>query len=150
MTIQDISLQPSFVLAPEVSAAQAVRAMLKSRINHLAVCEGRHVVGIVSIADILKQLIPPSARQPDGAMDLKFAGDAQRLLTANLKKLEDIEVGSILQSLPLIQEDCPLLEAALLLFKNAGPLVVVDAAGDFKGMLSCRTFVEYLTTQAEQ
>lgn len=149
MSIKAVPLQPSFVVNPDAPAAQALQHMLKHKVNHIAVCEGRQVVGLVSIADILKQLIPASVRQPDGVMDLKFAGDSTRLLVANLKKLESIPVKEILQASHPLDEDCPLLEAALLLFQSAGPLAVVDANGDFKGMLSRRVFVEYLVTLAE-
>ena len=149
MSIKNLPLQPSFVIAPDAPTSLALQNMLKHKVNHIAVCEGRQVVGLVSIADILRQLIPASARQPDGVMDLKFAGDSTRLLTANLKKLESIQVRDLLQAVPQLDEDCPLLEAALLLFQSAGPMAVVDAQGDFKGMLSRRVFVEYLATLAE-
>lgn len=150
MSIKNFPLQPSFVVAPDAPTSQALHYMLKHKVNHIAVCEGRHVVGLVGISDILKQLIPASVRQPDGMMDLKFAGDSAGLLTANLQKLERIQVQEILQaSLPL-DEECPLLEAALLLFQSAGPLAVVDAQGDFKGMLSRRVFVEHLARLAEE
>lgn len=149
MSIKQVPLQPSFVISPEATAAQALHPMLRHKVNHVAVCEGTRVVGLVSIADILRQLIPASARQPDGAMDLKFAGDSPRLLAANLKKLEGVRVRDLMQSVPPLDENCPLLEAALLLFQSAGPLAVVDAAGNFKGMLSRRVFVEFLAQQAE-
>ena len=149
MSIKELPLQPSFVIAPEAPAMQALQSMIKHKINHVAVGEGHRVVGLVSITDILKQLIPASVRQPDGMMDLKFAGDSSRMLAANLKKLESIKVSEVLQYVPPVEENCPLLEAALLLFQNAGPLAVADAEGNFKGMLSRRVFVEYLTQQAE-
>lgn len=149
MSIKELPLQPSFAITPDAPAMQALRDMLKHKVNHVAVCEGRNMIGLVSITDILKQLIPASARQPDGVMDLKFAGDSSRLLASNLKKLEGIKVRDVLQSIPSLNENCPLLEAALLLFQSASPLAVVDAGGNFKGMLSRRAFVEYLTKQAE-
>lgn len=149
MSIKELPLQPSFVVAPDAPAMRALREMIKFKVNHVAVCEDRRVVGLVSISDILKQLIPASVRQPDGVMDLKFAGDSLRLLAANLKKLEGIKVREVLQSVPTLEEDCPLLEAALLLYQSASPLAVVDAEGNFRGMLSRRAFVEHLTKQAE-
>lgn len=149
MSIKDLPLQPPFVIAPDAPTSQALQYMLEHKVNHVAVCEGRHVVGLVGISDILKQLIPASVRQPDGMMDLKFAGDSARLLTANLKKLEGVQVKEILHATPPLDEECPLLEAALLLFQSDGPLAVVDAQGNFKGMLSRRFFVEYLARLAE-
>ena len=149
MSIKELILQPSFVIAPDAPAIQALHSMLKHNINHVAVGEGRHVTGLVSISDILKQLIPASVRQPEGMMDLKFAGDSPRMLAANLKKLENIQVREVMQYVPPVDENCPLLEAALLLFQSSGPLAVVDVNSNFKGMLSRRAFVEYLTQQAE-
>lgn len=149
MSIKELSLQPSFVVAPDAPVMQALHGMIKHEVNHVAVCKGHHLLGLVSIADIVKLLIPASVRQPESTMDLKFAGDSKRMLTANLKKLENIKVSEVLQAAPSLDENCPLLETALLLFQNAGPLAVVDADGNFKGMLSRRAFIEYLTRQAE-
>lgn len=149
MSIKELPLQPSFVIAPDAPTAQALQYMLQHKVNHVAVCEGRQVVGLVGIDDVLRQLIPASVRQPGRMMDLTFAGDVERLLGANLKKLEQLPVCEILQPVPPLPESCPLLEAALLLYQSAGPLAVVDADGNFKGMLSRRIFVEYLARAAE-
>lgn len=146
MSIQQLPLQPSIEITPEAPAAEALHIMLERKVNHVAVCTNGRFVGLVSIFDILKQLLPGSVRQPDSLMDLKFAGDSERLLTANLHKLESIRVADMLQPVAPLADTCPLLEAALRLYQSAGPLAVVDADGRLKGMLSRRVFVEYLTT----
>ncbi|MHB1083739.1 MAG: CBS domain-containing protein [Thiobacillus sp.] len=46
-----------------------------------------------------------------------------------------------------MDEDTPLLEAALLLHRHTSPLPVLDADGTFKGMLSPRILLAHLTSQ---
>lgn len=145
MSIQQLSLQPAVVIAPDAPASAALSIMLERKVNHVAVCDAGRFLGLVGITDVLKQLIPASVRQPDAVMDLHFAGDAARLLAGNLRKLEDIDAAHLMQSVTPLAEDCPLLEAALELYRSVGPLPVVDAAGHLKGMLSRRVFIEALT-----
>ena len=49
-----------------------------------------------------------------------------------------------LHDLPTLDEDTPLLEAALLLHRHVAPLPVLGADGKFKGMLSRRTLLAHL------
>jgi len=53
-----------------------------------------------------------------------------------------------LRDLPTLDEDTPLLEAALLLHRHVAPLPVLDASGKFKGMLSRRTLLAHLIKKA--
>lgn len=125
--------------------------MLEKRVNHIPLCdsEGRFC-GVVSTATILQELIPASARGEHGLPDLKFAGDATRLLTAHLHDLDKRAVGDVAKiATPVLDENCPTLEAALLLTHNHAPLPVVGADGKLRGMLSRRALLDYLMREAE-
>jgi len=125
--------------------------MLEKRVNHIPLCdsEGRFC-GLISAASILQELIPVSARGEHGLPDLKFAGDATRLLTAHLHDLEKRAAGEVAKTAtPVLDENCPTLEAALLLTQNHAPLPVVGADGKLRGMLSRRAMLDYLAHEAD-
>ena len=72
-----------------------------------------------------------------------------RMLTSRLHDLERLTVGEFAtKDVPLLDENCPLLEAALLLTQSTAPLPVVGADGKLRGMLSRRALLAYLAQQA--
>ncbi|MBU1691388.1 MAG: CBS domain-containing protein [Gammaproteobacteria bacterium] len=151
MTIRSIPcFPPSIELRLESSLLDALKLMLEKHINHLPLCdENGRFTGIVSTQSILSELIPVSARMEHGLADLKFAGDATRLLCSHLHGLEHRTVGELAEKhMPVLDEDCPLLEAALLLSQNTSPLPVIGKDGRLRGMLSRRTLLAYIVQQA--
>ena len=150
MSIKNIPLSPaSATLTPDATLMDALRVLLEHRINHLAVCGEQGFVGLINTNDILRALIPASARVEGGLSDLKFVGDAGRMLTAHLHDLERLKVGELARKgMPVLDENCPLMEAALLLTQSAAPLPVVGADGRLRGMLSRRALLAYLAQQA--
>lgn len=151
MSIQSIPYCPPTIgLRPESSLLDALKLMLEKQINHLPLCDDNgRFAGIVSTQTILSKLIPVSARVEHGLSDLKFAGDATRLLSSHLHGLEHRSVGEFAQkNVPVLEEDCPILEAALLLSQNTSPLPVIGKDGKLRGMLSRRTLLAHLVQQA--
>lgn len=152
MTIAKIPHHPpTLILKPEATLMEALRLMLEKRVNHVPLCDadGRYC-GVVSTAAILNELIPASARGVHGLADLKFAGDATRLLSAHVRDLEKRTVLDVAKTAtPVLEEDCPTLEAALLLSQNHVPLPVIGADGKLRGMLSRRALLGYLVREAE-
>jgi CBS domain-containing protein len=128
----------------------ALKLMLDKQINHVPLCDvSGGFAGVVSTNAVLRALIPASARVEGGLSDLRFAGDAERMLTGRLHDLERLTVGEFAtRDIPLLDEDCPLLEAALLLTHSTAPLPVVGADGKLRGMLSRRALLAYLAQQA--
>ncbi|MGD9787224.1 MAG: HPP family protein [Sulfuricellaceae bacterium] len=150
MTIAAVPLSPEgFCLDPDASLMDALRLMLDKGINHVPVCDPEGFVGIVGINDILLELIPVSARVEHGLADLTFAGDAIRLLAAHVEDLKHRPVKERVKKGQVLDENCPLLEAALLLSQVPSPLPVVGAQGEFRGMLSRRALLSYLVAQEE-
>ncbi|MBS4097083.1 MAG: CBS domain-containing protein [Sulfuricella sp.] len=152
MSIAHIPCRPqTLCLKPDATLMEALRLMLDEKINHVPLCDGDgRYCGVISTAAILQELIPAGARGEHGLSDLTFAGDATRLLTAHLHDLEARTVGEIAKTAtPVLEENCPTLEAALLLSQNHAPLPVVSADGILRGMLSLRAFLDYLLRYAE-
>ncbi len=72
------------------------------------------------------------------------------MLTAHLHDLEKRAVREVAKTAtPVLEENCPILEAALLLTRNHSPLPVVGADGKLRGMLSRRALLDYLVREAE-
>lgn len=150
MTLRAIPLLPERACVnPDTSLLDALHLMLDRGVNHLPVCSGGAWAGLLDINDILGELLPVSARVEHGLPDLRFVGDGISLIAAHLKELAKKTVRDAeLHDLPTLDEDVPLLEAALLLHRHAKPLPVLDADGKFKGMLSRRALLAHLIAQA--
>lgn len=145
MTIQQIPLMPPVCIAPGSSPVDALHLLVERGFNHLPVCSGGKLLGLLGINDLLLQIIPFSAKIEGGLTDLRFAGDAQGLLSSMLDQLKSRTVDSIMQQPDIVlSEDCPILEAALLLSKHNSPLPVLDHQGKLRGMLSRRVLLSYL------
>lgn len=145
MSIQQIPLAPPIYITPDHSALDALQLLIEFKFNHLPVCLDSKFLGLLSINDLLLQAIPTSAKINGGLTDLSFAGDALGLLSSMLDQLKLLNAGSIMHSPAVtLPENCPLLEAALLLSKNDSPLPVLNEQGKLLGMLSRRVLLSYL------
>lgn len=146
MAVRHIQLAPAVItLDPGMSLRQALDFMLERQINHLPVLDDSGYRGLLDINDILKELIPASARVYGGLSDLRFAGEGAGLLTAHLRELSGRTVQELMRrDLPALRTDCPLLEAALLLSRQTAPLPVLDDQGRLLGMLSRRALLRHL------
>jgi len=149
MTLRAVTLHPEpLCVSPDTSLLDALHLMLDKGVNHIPVCDGGAWAGLVDINDILYELLPVSARGEHGLKDLRFVGDGVSLIAGHLKDLANKPVREVeLHDLPTLDEDTPLLEAALLLHRHVAPLPVLDADGKFKGMLSRRTLLKHLITR---
>lgn len=148
MTLRAVPLHPEPIcVSPDTSLLDALHLMLDKGVNHIPVCDGGAWAGLVDINDILHELLPVSARGEHGLQDLRFVGDGVALIASHFKDLANKPVRDVeLRDLPTLDEDMPLLEAALLLHRHAAPLPVLDADGKFKGMLSRRGLLKHLAT----
>lgn len=150
MTLRAIPLLPEpACLSPDTSLLDTLHLMLDRGVNHLPVCNEGNWAGLVDINDILGELLPVSARGEHGLSDLRFVGDGIALIAKHIKELSTRRVRDVkLLDLPTLDEDTPLLEAALLLHRHAIPLPVLGANGRLKGMLSRRTLLAHLISKA--
>ena len=146
MTLRAITLLPEPIcVSPDTSLLDTLHLMLERRVNHIPVCDGGVWAGLVDINDILYELLPVSARVEHGLKDLRFVGDGTALIATHLKDLTNIKVRAVeLHDLPTLDEDTPLLEAALMLHRHVKPLPVLGSDGKFKGMLSRRILLAHL------
>ncbi|MEW5942493.1 MAG: CBS domain-containing protein [Pseudomonadota bacterium] len=151
MSIRSIpTFPPTVCLKPQATLLDALRLMLEKEINHIPLCDAQgSFAGIISTSAILRALIPASARVEGGLANLKFVGDALPMLSAHLRDLERLKAGEFaLKDIAVLDEDCPILEAILLLTQSAVPLPVVGKDGRLRGMLSRRALLAYLAQQA--
>lgn len=145
MTIQHIPLMPPICIAPGSSPVDALQLLVERGCNHLPVCSDGKLLGLLGINDLLLQIIPVSAKIEGGLTDLSFAGDALGLISSMLAQLKSRTVDSIMHQPEIVlSDDCPILEAALLLSKHNSPLPVLDRLGMLRGMLSRRALLSYL------
>lgn len=151
MTIRSLSIVISATtITPQASVMEALQIMIANRSNHVPVCDSERYIGLISVNDILQKLLPAGVEMPHGVPDLKFAGDALRLLASHFRHLRELTVKEILHHTEPLDENCPLLEAALMLSHSLTPLPVVDSSGKLLGMLSRRGLLEYLAREAEK
>jgi len=150
MTLRSINLQPEPpCLSPDTPLLDALHLMLKQAVDHLPVCSNGAWGGLLDINDILGELLPVSARGEHGLQNLRFVGDGASLIAAHLKDLGNKPVREVdLHDLPTLEENTPLMEAALLLHRHASPLPVLGADGKFKGMLSRQALLAHLISQS--
>ena len=150
MTLRAVPVLPEPVcVSPDTSLLDALHLMLDKGVNHIPVCDGGAWAGLVDINDILGELLPVSARGEHGLEDLRFVGDGVALIATHLKLLATKRVRDVeLLDLPTLDENTPLLEAALLLHRHAAPLPVLGEHGTFKGMLSRRVLLAHLISKA--
>lgn len=149
MTLRAIALQPEpLCLNPDTSLLDALHLMLSKAVNHLPICNKGAWAGLLDINDVLGELLPVSARGEHSLQNLRFVGDGTSLIASHLKDLGKKTVREVnLHELPTLDEDTPLMEAALLLHRHATPLPVLGADGKLKGMLSRRALLAHLAGQ---
>jgi CBS-domain-containing membrane protein len=150
MTIEAIPLiPPTLCLRPDSTQLEALHKLLEQGVNHAPVCDGEAWVGVVTIRDLLGEVLPVSARMEHGLADLRFVGDAAAMLTGHLKDMGQHTVAELIRrDVPTLRRDHRLMDAALLLYQQAMPLPVLDADGRLLGMLSARALLRYLSEKA--
>ena len=144
MSVKDVlTLSRACALRANQPVKDAIGIMVQERVNHLPVCDaqGRYF-GLVTVTQIMHYLLPESAA---ALPDLRFAGDSEDVLKRRLAQLEERPLSQVAdRTVAPLDENCPLLEAVLLLSKHEHPLPVIDANGRVLGMLGRRALINYL------
>jgi CBS domain-containing protein len=59
MSIKSLPImRAATTITPQASVAEALQIMLANRVNHVPVCEGERYIGLISVNDILRKLLP--------------------------------------------------------------------------------------------
>ena len=152
MTLRALAFGPSpLSLAADTPVGEVLKRMLAQRINHVALrgTDGRFA-GLVSVQNLLSQIIPASARVDHGLANLAFVGDALPMLLAHYRDIAQSPASALIDAAgTVLRADTPLMETALMLSRSQGPLPVVDADGFLVGVLSSRAMLGFLAHQAE-
>lgn len=74
MTVAELMTQRVITTTPEESVARVARIMTESRVRHLPVLEGRELVGIVSLGDVVKHRLEEMSLEANVLRDMAAAG----------------------------------------------------------------------------
>lgn len=74
LAARDIMTSPVVTIAPSDSVADAMELMTGRRVRHLPVVDGRRLVGIVSIGDLVKRRIEEAEQEALALKDYIVAG----------------------------------------------------------------------------
>jgi CBS domain-containing protein len=150
MTIEAIPLiTPTFCLGPDSSQWEALEQLLENGLNHAPVCESESWLGLVTVRDLLGEVLPVSARMEHGLAHLGFVGDATAMLAAHLQEMKQRTVKDLVRrDVPTLRRDHGLMEAALLLYRQGISLPVLGSDGRLLGMLSARALLKYLAEKS--
>lgn len=73
-TVADVMTKRVVTCAPEDSVARIARIMTENRIRHLPVMEGRKVVGVVSVGDVVKNRLEEMSLEASVLRDIAITG----------------------------------------------------------------------------
>lgn len=74
MTVGELMTQRVLTCTPEDSLARVARVMTEQRVRHLPVLEGRRLVGIVSLGDVVKHRLEEMSLEASVLRDMAAAG----------------------------------------------------------------------------
>ena len=141
-SLRTLPLTPApLCLERDTPLLDALQRMLERGVDELPVCEGGVWKGFVSVDVLLDALLAHGER---ALPDLRTADDPMAVVARHVEAFAGLTVGHLVRrDLPALDEDTPLLEAALLLRRHGKPLPIVGSGGRYKGMLSRRTLLGY-------
>lgn len=74
MTVAELMTQRVLTCTPEESVARVARTMTDKRVRHLPVLDGRKLVGIVSLGDVVKHRLEEMSLEASVLRDMAAAG----------------------------------------------------------------------------
>ena len=74
LTVADLMTQRVITCAPEDSVSRIARIMTENRIRHLPVVEGKALVGVVSVGDVVKNRLEEMSLEASVLRDIAIAG----------------------------------------------------------------------------
>lgn len=153
MSLESLTLTaPTLRLAADAPLKESIAAMIDGGLECAPVCDGNKVIGVLSLSDILGDIVPVVARVDQGLTDLAFAGDSLHLVDKQLEQRLTLTTGVAAAPISpqnVIKVDCPVLEAVFLLARRS-PLPVVGPGDELKGMASCTDLVRALVKRQEK
>ncbi|MCB2109115.1 MAG: CBS domain-containing protein [Rhodobacteraceae bacterium] len=153
MSLENLTLTTAALrLKPDQPLQESITAMIAAGLECAPVCDGDKVVAVLSLDDVLSDLVPVVARVDHGLTDLAFAGDSLHLLDKQLQQRLTLTTGVAAAPVGpqnVLKIDCPILEAVFLLSRRS-PLPVIGPDGELKGMASSADLVRALIKRQEQ
>ena len=137
MTVGEVMTRDVVVARPEETVVEVARRMVDSGHASLPVIDdGRRVVGMISEADLIRLVIP---RYVDMLEDVSFLPpELDFIVLDQTQPLGSVQVEQVMRREPLytVQEDTPLVEAALLILHHRIRRLPVVRDGQLVGIIS--------------
>ena len=133
--IKDVMASQVVAVPPFARAEHALDLMLRHCFRHLLVVENNHLIGVITLADIL---------------GLQASGAFQRLTFADmLIDLEQNIVASMMTTSPVTVSELDNIEHALRLMSEhrCSGLPVINDDGDIAGLITESDIVELVSSQ---
>ena len=138
--------EKSLSFSPDTEVEKALKEMKKKKQDEAAIVnKDGEIEGVISLAIIMKNLLPVSVAMSDGIqLDVKVR--AAPGVAKRLKKIYPLMVSDIMErKFASIYPETPIWEAVNHLVNNTGPLVVVEGENNkFIGMINSQSAMEEL------
>ena len=108
MLVRDVMSSPAITIRPDDEAAEAARVLDRLNVTCLPVVDrDRHLLGIISEADVVARLAGAGDRSTDGARvsDLMTRKVLSVQPDDELAWVMDLMTGTVLKSLPVVMHD---------------------------------------------
>ena len=136
MLVREVMTSPAVTVGPGATLKQAVRLLDEHRITAMPVVDrAGHLVGVVSEADALRDLVPPDRRRHERAVDLSTPA-------------AHLAVTDVMTHLPMtVSPDDDLSDAVELMVDTQVKSLPVVEFGRVVGMVSRRDVIAVLARQ---
>jgi CBS-domain-containing membrane protein len=119
------------------TVGEALQLMLQHRLESMPVLdEKQRLAGRFGVHELLGLLLPKAATLELGLSDISFIANTAEHLRTHLQQISDHRVGDHLAEAVTLRPTTSLPEALLLLYRHGNELPVVEASGQFVGMVS--------------
>lgn len=154
MPVIDATVQQPITTYHDVTIGEALATIEKHNVRAVPVIdrEGR-LVGMISLHELLRGLLPISVTMQDGLEDLSFVQGAAPGVAKRLRKLEKRLVSEVMVTdIRIVTEDLPIWEALRLLCEHGSPLPVVSCEDkrELKGIISEASALAVIKRIAEE
>lgn len=134
MKVKDVMQTDVVYVSSDTPLVEVARLIFEHRINGIAVCEGKKLIGMITEQDIMSQFFPT---MQEYAQDYVHARDFEEM-EEKAKEILSYPASRIMSKKPeTITKDEPLLKAqSLMQVHEIGRLPVVDENGNLTGIVS--------------
>lgn len=134
-------------IKPDTTVEQALAIFKEKSIRNVPVVgEDGTFMGLFGLQQVLMNLLPIAANIEDGLTTLNFIQGAAPGIAKRLKKLHDVEVGTLMNKDPHVAHcETSTIEALNIMARHGSPVVVTEKeTNNFRGIISRKTLLDDL------